>query len=215
MKKMSHLSSHLKKRASRYGLFIGFTCIIGGSAIILPSLYYQNKSSAGTTVPLEIKTVALHEQQRIIQTGKPVRLVIPTVNIDLSVIDGVYDESAQVWNVSNDSAHFATITTQPNDFDGNTFIYGHLRESVFYRLPKTVIGAEAVVYTDNDLVFHYTLTAVSETNPQDVSALLAPQEQKPILTLQTCSGAWYQNRQLFTFDFDFVENVQNVKLSSI
>jgi hypothetical protein len=36
-------------------------------------------------------------------------------------------------------------------------------------------------------------------------ATLFEYKGKPILTIQTCSGVWYQNRQLFTFDLERTE----------
>lgn len=194
----------IKNRAAFYGLLFGLIITIAGAAIVIPGLYYRSQASAGASIPIVINNQPLPQTPEVKQ-GKPIRLVIPSASIDISITDGIYNESAQTWNVSNTEAHFATITNQPNNYRGNTFIYGHNRPEVFYRLhKKTVVGDNAIIYTDNGLVFTYVLTDISETNPQDVSSLSNVQE-KPALTLQTCSGAYFQNRQLYTFDFISVE----------
>jgi LPXTG-site transpeptidase (sortase) family protein len=193
-----------KKRSAFYGLLFGLIITIVGAVIVLPGLYYKQQASARAVIPIVINKEPLPVAPEI-KTGHPIRLIIASADIDISVTDGIYNESARTWNVSNTEAHFATITNQPNNYSGNTFIYGHNRPEVFYRLPKkTVAGDKAVIYTDNGLIFTYELREISETNPQDVSSLSILQE-KPVLTLQTCSGAYFQNRQLFTFDFVSVE----------
>ena len=137
--------------------------------------------------------------QPIVVQGKPVRLHIPSVDIDIAVVDGVYNEQQKTWTLSNTSAHYALISPQPNNMSGNTFIYGHNRKEVFARLAKVKVGDEALLYTDNGNVFRYVFRVSVETNPYDDS--LFAYKGSPIVTLQTCSGLWYQNRQLFTFDF--------------
>ena len=196
---------HIKKRSAFYGLLFGLFITIAGAAIVLPGIYYRQQASAGAVIPIVINKDPLPVAPEI-KSGYPVRLVVPSAEIDISVTDGIYNESGKTWNVSNDRAHFAGVTNEPNNHSGNTFIYGHNRPEVFYRLPKkTIIGEKALIYTDNGLVFTYTLREISETNPQDVTSLSTVQE-KPVLTLQTCSGAYFQNRQLFTFDFVSVED---------
>lgn len=196
----------IKKRPAFYGLLFGFVLVIAGLTVVLPNIYFSYQASAGTEIPISINSEPLPIAPEI-KSGQPIRLVVPSVGIDIAVSDGLYNEKTKSWNVSKTDAHFATITNLPNNFKGNTFIYGHNRPSVFYKLPKISLGAQAIVYTDNNLVFTYTLSAVSETNPQDASALLDLKET-PVLTLQTCSGAWFQNRQIFTFDYTDVKSAE-------
>lgn len=142
---------------------------------------------------------------KVIEAGKPVRIVVPSVNVDLNVADGLYNQKTGKWTLSNDKAHYAMITPFANNIEGNTFIYGHNRRSVFAPLLKLKVGEKAYVYTDNKKVFEYTLRSYKDVDPTDAS--LFAYEGKPILTLQTCSGTWYQDRRLFTFDFISVENL--------
>ena len=96
--------------------------------------------------------------------------------------------------------HYAVNTPLANNREGNTFIYGHNRKDVFRKLSGVKAGDEAVITTDNGHTFVYRFKAAYETNPNDATVF---QYQGPsILTVQTCSGMRFENRQLFTFTFD-------------
>lgn len=168
--------------------------------------FLQKEVHGGVVIPANIAPVdgQTTVTGTIIEAGKPVRLVIPSVSIDLTVADGLYDQKTGAWTLSKDKAHYATITPFANNIEGNTFIYGHNRRSVFAPLLKMKTGDKALVYTDNNKVFTYTLRDFKDVDPTDAS--LFTYQGKPILTLQTCSGTWYENRRLFTFDFVSVEN---------
>ncbi|HJQ08414.1 MAG TPA: sortase [Candidatus Saccharimonadales bacterium] len=137
--------------------------------------------------------------------GKPVRVKVPDAGINIQVMDGVYNEKNHTWSLSNDKAHYALMTPRANNIEGNTFIYGHNRRSVFAPLLKIQPGAEAIVETDNGKTFHYVLRSATDVDPSDVS--IFTYKGAPILTLQTCSGTWYEDRRLFIFDFVKVENL--------
>lgn len=131
-------------------------------------------------------------------SGRPNRIVIPSVGIDVAVVDGFYNPHTQTWNLSETQAQYATITPLANNYGGNTFIYGHNRPVVFTALLQTQPGAVATVYTSNGHEFTYKLSSSRVTKPSDDS--LFYYTGKPILTVQTCSGAWFQNRSLYTFE---------------
>lgn len=129
--------------------------------------------------------------------GRPVRINIPSLKINIPVINGYYDAKKQDWTLTGSNAQYATITPEANNVGGNTFIYGHNQPPVFGRLPKIQPGQVAYIFTDNGHKFTYTFTSARETNPHDDS--LFHYTGAPILTLQTCSGFFSQNRELFTF----------------
>lgn len=136
-------------------------------------------------------------------SGQPARIQIPALAVDLPVIDGYYNANSKTWTLTKDKVQYATITPQPNNKEGNTFLYGHNRPEVFKVLNKIKSGDEVIVTTTNGHIFTYTFRTAYETNPNDVS--LFEYKGAPILTIQTCSGVWYQNRQLFTFDLTKVQ----------
>jgi LPXTG-site transpeptidase (sortase) family protein len=152
--------------------------------------------SAAALTSVAAAPVTLNTNQPLIE-GRPVRIQLPSLGIDLAVINGYYDAATQSWTLTNNDAQYAVNTVLANNQEGNTFIYGHNRKQVFESLYKIQPGQHAIVYTDNNHVFTYEYTGSVVTSPNDDS--LFTYQGPPILTLQTCSGLWYQNRQLFHF----------------
>lgn len=134
----------------------------------------------------------------------PVKLDIPSADISIKVAKGYYDAVAQKWTLSKDSAHYAVMTPPPNKTGGNTFIYGHNRSSVFSRLFNVGNGDFAYLTTENKQRYSYKLVRSYTTSPSDSGFL--NYQGKPILTLQTCSGARFQNRSLYVFELIEVKN---------
>jgi LPXTG-site transpeptidase (sortase) family protein len=187
----------------RFSFICGISLIVIGLALAVnPTLEYWRSKHVEhvATSPFSVVASATpaFPQQPVVFKGEPVRLQIPALKIDLNVIDGYYNKNSKTWTLTKDMAQYATITPQPNNQEGNTFIYGHNRPGVFNTLSKIAVGDEAIITTDNGHVFTYRFRTAYETNPNDNS--LFQYTGAPILTVQTCSGVWYQNRQLFTFD---------------
>jgi LPXTG-site transpeptidase (sortase) family protein len=186
------------------GFFTGIILLTGGIVLFFMPLFIRSANAGEVAQPAPVPAqVAPKPQGPDIIQGEPTRIVIPSVNIDIPVTDGYYNAAAKVWTLTLDKAQYAVMTPQPNNKSGNTFIYGHNRAQVFNRLPRIQAGAIATIYTDNGHVFTYTFRDSRTTDPSDAS--LFEYEGAPILTLQTCTGLLYQNRQLFTFDLTGVK----------
>jgi LPXTG-site transpeptidase (sortase) family protein len=134
---------------------------------------------------------------RKVITGKPIRLVLESLNIDLPVDEGNYNESDQTWTLSARHANFAMPSMYANNVRGNTLIYGHYNVYVFMNLNKVSEGALAHVHTDNGHVFTYKFKSSQELKPDDVTVF--DYQSYPMLTVQTCSGSFYEYRQMFYF----------------
>lgn len=135
-------------------------------------------------------------------SGIPASIQLPSVGIDLKVVPGEYNAATKSWTLSLKSAHWGVISAQPNNKEGLTFIYAHNRTNVFNTLPKIKPGDKARVQSEDGTYFVYTFVSSTETLPEDTS--LFDYKGKPILVLQTCSGRWYEKRQLFVFEFSEV-----------
>ena len=188
---------------------IGLLFIIVGIAGAAPTLYYTVLKRGSVNAQPFSTHVANSGQAvpvRVPITGNPVSISLPSVWInDLSIIPGYYDAKTDEWTLTLDKAQFATITKQPNDVSGLTFVYGHYRPEVFAYLHHIQPGAEATVLTDNGLRFTYVFKTTFAVPPTDTSVF--NYQGPPILTVQTCSGQWFQNRQMYQFDFVKVEKV--------
>lgn len=179
--------------------------IAGVTPVVLQDISISNAVAKAASTPA-IETVAATPPtvpSKI--SGHPTHISIPSVGIDLNVIDGIYNQKDGSWTLSDSQVQFATITPEPNDKAGTTFIYGHATNQVFGRLPRIKKGAEVVITTSNGYRFTYQFRDSIVVSPTDTSVLAATQQ--PTLTLQTCTGFWSENRQIFHFDFVRAEKI--------
>ncbi|HET6924856.1 MAG TPA: sortase [Candidatus Saccharimonadales bacterium] len=138
-------------------------------------------------------------------SGNPVRLQIPSLGMDLPIINGTYSKTTRTWTLTTNKVQYAVNTALPNDTTGDTFLYGHYRPEVFARLHLIKPGATVTVTTDNGHIFTYTYTGYKVIDPSDTS--IFQYQGKPELTIQTCTGLFFEHRQLFHFNYDGVKNV--------
>lgn len=140
---------------------------------------------------------------RPVVSGKPARVTVPRLKIDLPVVDGIYNPTDRSWSLGKTTAQYATNTTPLNDNSGNTFIYGHNNRHVFGELLNVQPGEEVVVVSDDGKKFYYRYRSSFDVQPHQVEAI--KHEGKPILTIQTCVGRYFEQRRMFQFDFIRVE----------
>ena len=158
-----------------------------------PAMPLASAAPAAQSVP------APKPQKKII-SGRPVRLVIPALNIDLPVDIGVYNPANNSWTLSGWHAQYAEISPLANDSSGNTFVYGHRNKHVFLSLHHIAKGQKAIIYTSNKHVFTYKFSGSYEVSPKDTSVF--DYQGPPLMTIQTCSGNWNEKRQMFTFKLE-------------
>jgi LPXTG-site transpeptidase (sortase) family protein len=175
-------------------LIIGLVLLACGALFLLRDIRDQ-RSSLVAPGPPSVSSVA---PATATIKGQPSELLIPSLGMDLSVIPGVYNPTTKTWTLSLDKVQYATMTPEPNTAGGNTFIYGHYRKEVFATLHTIQPNALAVLKTSNGHSFYYQLASEKVTDPSDTS--IFSYHGKPILTIQTCTGLFFQNRQLFTFN---------------
>lgn len=197
----------------------GALFILVGLINLTPILYfhYINNVTAAVSnvkpdeVSAQISAIEKSSHNKSLVTGFPVALSIPgyrqALSMNLSIIPGYYNKKANTWTLSENAAQFATISSQPNNLTGNTFIYGHYRPSVFAYLHLITPGSIATITTNNGYEFRYKFINTYSVQPKDTSVL--SYSISPILTLQTCSGTFFQNRQMFIFSFVSYSKVSN------
>ena len=204
----SKRSSRKVKRSSQNSLpfWLGTAFVLVGLIVGGISLFKVWHDQHSTVKPKPLSQVLSRQKTAVndepLISGSPVRISVPSVNIDLKVIPGYYYPSSQSWTLSDTDAQFATMTAKPNNKAGDTFIYGHALMNVFGRLPKIQTGAQATITADNGHTFTYTFQTSSIVTPGDTS--LFTYQGQPVLILQTCTGTHFQNRQLFVFNLSKV-----------
>ena len=191
----------MMKRIQLLSIIVGLGFITTGMILgwqPLMQSWHQPQIAQAQSMAATLKSGPLPAPQPVLIEGHPVRIQIPSLAVDLSVINGYYNTTSKTWTLTSDKAQYATNTQPANNQQGNTFIYGHNRAQVFQSLYKLQVGQQAIISTDTGHTFTYRFTGSIVTTPYDDS--LFTYQGPPILTLQTCSGLWYQNRQLFHFN---------------
>lgn len=182
-------------KASR--LILGFFTL-NTLAVVLAINLVQPKSYADFQLQ-DVTIQQIDTDNTEVISGRPTQLRLESVGVDIAVASGGYDPDNKKWDLSDDKAHYATITPEANNTMGNTFIYGHNKPAVFAPLDGLTVGDQAQVTTDSGTVFIYTLKEVRDVEPTDVS--LFEYQGPSQLTVQTCTGSWFEKRRLFIFDF--------------
>ncbi len=136
-------------------------------------------------------------------SGKPIKIVIPRLSLDLAIDDGFYNPADQTWTLSGYNAHFASVSSLANDRSGSTFIYGHNNKHVFGPLKSLAVGDQVQIFTENGHIFSYTYQSNENIKPDQVS--IFDYQGPPILVIQTCSGSFNEWRQVFFLTFDKVQ----------
>lgn len=166
---------------------------------ILPGQKVVNIPSANAAIPKP------QIPEKIVLSGKPVRIIVPSHQIDLVIEPGFYNPDNGDWSISEINANYALITPVVNDAGGNTLIYGHNSWPVFYRLKNLSAGDTVQIYTENAQIFTYLFKNSESVRPDNVE--LFNYSGPPKLTLQTCAGSWYEQRQLAEFTLLKVEKI--------
>lgn len=120
------------------------------------------------------------------------RLVIPSINVDINIVEGYSDEvlSLGAWRRPNSSTP---------DKEGNTVITAHRFQYVppnnrtFYNLDKVEKGDRLIVFWDGKK-YIYRVTEVFVVEPDDVE--IESDLDGNFLTLYTCTPIWTASKRL-------------------
>lgn len=181
---------------------LGITLLILGVLGTLPSQYMwlQQKHAVASQSSVVVPAVAeVPEPSSTLIVGRPSQISIPSLGLDLPVLNGEYNQNTGNWTLSEKNTHYALPSILPNNESGNTLIYGHYNKYVFGKLHTVALGAEAIITTTDGHKFIYSYMSSESASPTDVNVLLY--EGPARLTLQTCSGSFMQNRQMHYFSF--------------
>ena len=195
-----HSERSIAQKARYYSSVTGIyllTLLFAWQAFSPLSSHQLAKVAALKSLPLKQSTIPVK-----ITAGIPIRIVVPTQNLDLPVDKGVYDQASNSWTLSGYDAQFAYMTAPANDHEGNTFLYGHNNKYVFGHLRFLKPGDPIIIYTANNLVFYYKFDSAMDVGPDDTSVL--SYQGPPIVTIQTCSGNWNEFRRMYKFTFERV-----------
>lgn len=163
-------------------IFFGTLLIFGGQ-----NNYYQEKKqeiSQRLSGSFEEEPIVLNGFKDTSQIGSklPVRIVIPSLTIDLlvnkaNVINGY-------WEVFPDKAGWGVESGVPGQ-SGNTVVFAHAKEGLFGPLRKIREGSKVYIMT-KETWYEYSVDDIQEVFPTQTQVIEDSEEE--ILTLYTCSG---------------------------
>jgi sortase A len=143
----------------------------GGAAPDVPlhlQQWVQTAATGGSAVPIEVKRTA----------ESPTRIVIPKINVDAPIINGV------AWEDLKKGVGHLPGSANPGE-RGNLYLAAHndIFGEIFRYLEKLEIGDEYFIYA-GEQKFHYVVKEKRIIDPTDIAVMLPTTE--PVATLQTC-----------------------------
>lgn len=130
--------------------------------------WVQTSASGGSAVPIEVKPA----------TNSPTRIVIPKIQVDAPIINGVS------WEDLKKGVGHLPGSANPGE-RGNLYLAAHndIFGEIFRYLEKLEVGDEYFIHA-GEQKFRYVVKEKRIINPTDVEVMLPTTE--PVATLQTC-----------------------------
>ncbi|MBC7764312.1 sortase [Microbacteriaceae bacterium] len=176
--------------------------VVFGALFFFTQAFFPQSEKIAATIQQPISRASAPSSDSII-SGRPNRIVVESLGIDLFIKDGTYNPSTKEWTLSNDIAYFAEMTTPANNSHGSTFIYGHNTEAIFAKFKNISSNVIVKIYTTNGHIFEYTYRNDAIVTP-NITNVLYENPESPQLTVMTCEGAWSKVRRIMYFDFKVV-----------
>ena len=181
------MATKLNKSSSKFSL--GIAMLTLGAILV-----FGGRSTNIVTATFETEPVSVEGFESITEDAEkiPVRIVIPSVSIDLDVkkaeIVGGY------WEVFENIAGWGEDSGLPGE-SGNQVIFAHVREGLFLPLRDIELDDQIYVFTKNEW-YSYTIAEMKEVYPDQIE-VISPTEDET-LTLYTCSGFKDSKRLIVT-----------------
>jgi LPXTG-site transpeptidase (sortase) family protein len=132
-------------------------------------------------------------------SAQPIRIVIPTISLDLKIVDGSYNQRTKQWSVAERAVNHVPQSAPANNQAGTTILYGHNFAWVLGKTKNLVPGDKIYLYGEDGSLFEYSYRESQTVKPTDVG-LFEQSSEKPEALLMTCDGQWAQVRRAMYFD---------------
>ena len=152
---------------------------------IYPTPYSKPSKSIVQKGPIVINNNLLG---KVIQKDPPTHIIIPSLSIDLPVIEAPVING--YWETSDTSASHGVGSAVPGQ-DGNMVIFAHARQGLFLPLRNITNGADIYVMTKNKW-YQYKVVDTKLVYPNQTEVISPTHDQT--LTLYTCDGYFDEKR---------------------
>jgi len=160
-------------------IFLILTFVI----LFLPQIFFSPQINNND--PIKISPLLLVSKAK---ENDPIRILIPQVSIDLKVTDAKITNG--YWELSENTASYGLGSGQPGT-KGNTVIFAHARQGLFYNLKNVKENDIIYVFTKKNW-FRYKIYKISAVYPNQTE-IIKP-TKKEVLTLYTCTGFYDEKR---------------------
>jgi LPXTG-site transpeptidase (sortase) family protein len=161
--------------------------LISLTLILFPIQFTNNQPVAKNPIVINSKLLENVKKENV-----PVRILIPSVKIDLSVTTSNIVNG--YWELSETTASYGLGSGYPSQ-KGNTVIFAHAREGLFYNL-KDVKKEDTIYVFSKDKWFKYKVNKITTVYPNQVEVIKPTKNE--VLTLYTCTGFADEKRLVIT-----------------
>lgn len=117
-----------------------------------------------------------------IPTQPPLRIVVPTRNVDLSIVEAPVVNG--YWELSETTASHGVGSANPGQ-NGNVVVFAHARNELFGPL-RDIKNNEVIYILTKDRWFRYQVSETKLVDPSQIEHIKPTDTEE--LTLFTCSG---------------------------
>lgn len=190
---LSKTSKNVRKKLSKNKLI--FYKIAGLALVLLALALLTYKPQAPKPIinpdknPIVINSELLESKET---DNIPVRILIPNSDIDLTVKPSEILNG--YWELSETTASYGLGSGTPGK-KGNTVIFAHAREGLFYNL-KDVKEADIIYVFTKNKWYRYKVGKITEVFPNQTEVIQPTKDET--LTLYTCTGFNDEKRLIVT-----------------
>ncbi len=183
-RKKENLKESKTQKKTLINKFIGLIFLILALVILfLPQIFFPPRINNNNPIKINSSLFASQETQ-----DNPVRILIPKVSIDLRVINAKIVNG--YWELSDNTASYGLGSGHPGQ-KGNTVIFAHARQGLFYNLKDVQKNDIIYVFTKKNW-FRYKVNKITAVYPNQTQ-VIEPTKNRT-LTLYTCTGFYDEKR---------------------
>jgi sortase A len=174
---------------------LGLICLLIAFVILgninFASLDIEHKTQDAKTNRIEIKE-SIKASDQFTRKAKPIdlpiQIVIPSAAINVNITEAQIVDG--YWEVSDLSASHGVGSAYPGE-KGNSVIFAHAREGLFYDL-KDLVNDDVIYVLTRNRWYKYKVTEMKNVTPDQVEVVQPTEDET--LTLFTCSGYQDEHR---------------------
>ncbi len=182
-------------------VFLVVICLFAWAVVYGPLVNnkqpHLTSSDSSSLSGSQIASVAAADREKLVIT-KPKRVIMPTINLGLDIIDATIDVGTNSWPLSDSSAQYANFTSGLGNKRGTMLLYGHNTNQVMLSTARLSVGDEIVVIDENGTSWRFRYMDEKIITPEEVGFIY---EDVPFrVVMFTCNGWNDQYRRLMFFE---------------